>query len=611
MVVGFGAASLLAFGGPRTSSVINAPAGTANGQHLTLMFSHVAAGTRPPLIATPLAGWTVEKTIEWDYPGTGLGRTYLLTRPANSEPASYTINHASGYTWGVMVARTGVKAGHPLDVDVIMATGNTAAAGAAAFARSRTPRTDGALVSVMRQSWDGAAAAPTQDWTERVDNAAGYVQDLQQTTRESTGHIVLPAGNNAGAGKPWITATIVYRDAAAADPAPYVPSWKTAIAAAAAGTGQARIAVVLNSFGEGEGVDDRDDRWLDLLVHDLRETMGIPGHGLGHTPPRYNTYLDVSAGWRTPATATPAIASKVFARAAGQSFAYPIVGDAFTVVYDGRPGLGPISVSVDGGAAETIPAKSSGRAHRWHKTGLAPGAHTVTLTAGTGGAEILGIEPYRDGDSPTVGLTYLDWTWSGDHSGLWVPGAAHDVTGMRYAPHLIIDGKMGANDHLRDLANPGTGASPDTVQQRTADRLAEYLSLPSMPLVMPFVLPVMPAGSAVDETAVNSFGARLEDYRNAHADVAADFGLQDNVLDCRELLTLTLDDLVDEDDLHLGVAGQQAIATGIRMKLLEASGYEPMPLFVDGARVKAAYSDGREVIKIMRDGALVWPKGDA
>lgn len=610
MAVGFGAASPLAFGGPRTSSVINAPAGLADGHHLTYMWTHFAV-TRPPLLDEPLPGWTVESTIEWDYPGTAQGRTYLLTRLADDEPGSYTINHANGYSFGLLVSRPGTKAGHPVDVDVVMAVGNTSAAGASCSARSRTPKTDGALVAVMRQSWDNVAVTPTQDWTERADTGSGYVQDLQQTTRESTGHIVLPAGNNAGAGKPWITATIVYRDAAAADHTPYAPSWKTAIAAAAAGTGQARFAVVLNSFGEREGVDAREDGWIDLLVHELRDTIGIPGHGLGHTPPRYNTYLNISAPWRTPAVATPPIGSKVFARAAGQSFAFPFVGDAFTVIYDGRPGLGPISVSVDGGPAETIPAKSSGRAHRWHKTGLTPGAHTVTLTAGTGGAEILGIEPYRDGDSPTVGLTYLDWTWSGDHSGLWVPGAPHDVTGMRYAPHLVIDGKMGANDHLRDLANPGTGASPDTVQARTAARFEEYLSLPSMPMVIPFVMPVMPAGSAVDESAVNSFGARLEDYRNAHVDVAADFGLQDNVLDCRELLTLTLADLVDEDDLHLGVAGQQAIATGIRLKLLEASGYEPMPLYADGRRVAKAYADGREVIKIIRDGELVWPKGEA
>ena len=561
------AATSLDFGSTRSNSTLTAP-GTRVSGDLLIGVVELINTTAPAALSTP-SGWTLLGSRAWGPSQSAYGQMYVYSRTADGTSADNLVtSHATMYSQAEMVAYSGVHATSPFDIAIQFANGNTTTSGASVNATSATTLTNGATVVTIRHGWDGTAITPTSGWTERVDHAAGHIQDRLYATPASTGAISIPSGNTAGT-KPWVTATIVLRDAAAGDPPPYAPSWMDAVAAAAAGTGQARAMFLGDSFTEGEGPGARADRWMDKVITGLRTAASISGSGLGHTPPRYNTYLADSSSWRSPATASPTIANKVFARAASGYFQWTITGTAYTVLYNGGSGFGPLSVSTDGGAAETITAASSGRALRWDKTGLSSGSHTVRVTAGTGGGQVVGIIAYN-GDTPTTGLTYLDWSWTGATSAQFAASGAYDPTGIQFAPHLVIDGQNGANDHLNDIDTGGStpAPTPATVASRFSARVAEYRSWPSSPLVALFVLPTMPTGSAVNESQTNSLGYTLNDYRNAM--VTAANALDVPVLDCRTLVTLTLGDLAS-DNLHIKAAGHQAVADGIISSLIALS----------------------------------------
>lgn len=561
------AATSLDFGSTRSNSTLTAPVARVSGDRL-LAVVELINSTAPAALSTP-SGWTLLGTRTWGPSQSAYGHLYAFTRIADGTSADNLVtSHATMYSQAEMVAYSGVHASSPFDIAIQFANGNTTTSGASVSATPATTLTANALVVTFRHGWDGTAITPTSGWTERVDHAAGHVQDRLYATTASTGAISIPSGNTAGT-KPWVTATIVLRDAASVDPPPYEPSWMDAVADAAAGTAQARMMFIGDSFTEGEGPAARADRWIEKVVSGLRTSAGIAGTGLGHTPPRYNTYLADSVSWRSPATASPTIANKVFARSATGYFQWTITGTAYTVLYNGGAGFGSLSVSTDGGAAETIAAASSGRALRWDKTGLGSGSHTVRVTAGTGGGQVVGIIAYN-GDSPTTGLTYLDWAWTGATSAQFAPGGTYDPTGIQFAPHLVIDGQNGANDHLTDIDTAGgtPAPTPATVASRFTARVAEYRSWASSPLVALFVLPTMPTGSAVNEAQTNSQGYTLNDYRNAC--VSAATALDVPVIDCRTLVTLTLGDLAS-DNLHIEAAGHQAVADGIIDAVLDFS----------------------------------------
>lgn len=550
----------LDFGSPRTNSTLVAPGGRAVGSRIIAALEVI--NSTAPTIATP-DGWTLLGSRAWGPSQSAYGRMYVFTRVADGTSADNLATiHASMYSQGEWISYPGVHATTPFDIEIQFANGNTTSSDASVSATPATTVTDGAAVVTFRHSWDGTAITPTSGWTERVDHPAGHVQDRIYATPSSTGTISIPSGNSAGT-KPWVTATLVLRDAAAVEPGPYEPQWMPAVAAARAGTGQARMMFLGDSLTEGEGVTTRADRWIELLIPAMRSSLGIAGTGLGHTPPRYATFMvGVSEPWRTPATASPTITNRVYSRAPGGYFQWTITGTAYTVLYSGGSGFGPLSVSTDGAAAETIPASSSGVAHRWHKTGLSAGSHTVRVTAGTGGGNVMGVIAYN-GDSPTSGLTYLDHAWSGGSSDEWGPGAAHDITSLDFDPHIVLDEQMGANDYLESSSAPATCAS------RYAARNAIYKGAASKPLPVGVILPYWPTGSGIDETATNGLGFTLDDYRNAHAAQAiADEG---RVIDLRDSIgTLTLGDLAS-DGTHLNLSGQTKIANAILAGVLELS----------------------------------------
>ena len=560
--------------------------------------------------------WIIDLTPFGDERG-GFARTFLIARRAQGTSAdNFAPTHTSMYCFGTIVSSSGINTTTALDVTASMEQGSTTGTGQNAPAPSLSPVTNGAHLIHFRHSWDGAAVTPPAGYTERVEGAS-YVCDRVQTTAAPTGVVNVPSGNTAGT-KPYVISSIALRDAAAVEPPPYEPLYQDQIELAQAGTGQVRAVILADSYGEGEGSDEREFRWVDLWHNDSRVTLGIAGTGLGHTPPRYNTYMAESANWRAPATprnnvgTVVPLANKVFTRAAGESFSYTFTGTGFTVVYDGGAGLGSISVAVDGGSAETIAAQASGRGHRWNKTGLTAGSHTVVLTAGTGGARPIGINTYNGGDSPTNGMTYLDWCWTGGTSDQWGPGGPYDITALgSYGAHVVIDGQNGANDHLRDVdpMDAFVAPTPAVVGARLTARINVARSWSTKPLYVVYILPMMPAGSAVDESQVNSQGYVLNDYRNAIRAAAEAFETGVLVVDLRELMTLTLDDLAS-DNLHMEVQGQQAVATAIRSTLLEAAGYTPLPQFYGDLRIgDIFYGDTLiPVVKLQRGDTVLWER---
>lgn len=379
-----------------------------------------------------------------------------------------------------------------------------------------------------------------------------------------------------------------------------IGSWPAAATAAVNGTGQARMMFVGDSITEGEGASTRQGRWIDVVTSTLRSTLGIAGTGLGHTPPSYNTYLAESVSWRGPATASPGTSHKDFARGSGEYFQWTISGTAFSVLWTGFVGSGSMTVSIDGGAGETITGATSGLIRRWDRTGLSAGSHTVRVTAGAGGGLINGIVAY-DGDSPTVGLTYLDWSWTGGVSSAWGSGQLYDMTGMQWNPHLIVDEQFGANDYFEDLSTPAQ------VADRFEARVALYRSWSSNPTVVALVAPYWPSGSAHEETSVNGLGYTMDDYRDAHRTKAEELGVV--VIDLRDTIGTQPSGQLVSDGLHLSATGYASWSGVIAPALAELVTGEVSQLKLGDGELSALYVGDSQVVRAYQGSARVW--GDA
>jgi hypothetical protein len=297
-------------------------------------------------------------------------------------------------------------------------------------------------------------------------------------------------------------------------------AYATSIAAAAAGTGKAKILFVGDSVVEGEGASVRANRWIDQLIQLIRTRYGIGGSGVGLTAWHYATYLDVSAGWRTQTNSgvedlswfgTQGYRGAVMDP--GTYVQWSVTGDSIDVVYAGlqaSDGGGSLVVAVDGSTVATINTAAADA----YLPGLishvslgTAGAHTVRITeSGSGtGALLDGIVVY-DGDY-TAGVTYWDCSHTAFTSDDFVDNSTDYQLGWaNYLPTLIVDQLIGLNEYNQSQATPSHVAANLTA------RIAVYKALASHPTIVVWV-PMMT--TSYTPNTPNSLGYTREQYYTA------------------------------------------------------------------------------------------------
>lgn len=384
-------------------------------------------------------------------------------------------------------------------------------------------------------------------------------------------------------------------------------TWNTAVAAAKAGTGQAKILFVGDSLTSGENASVRANRWVDQLIGTLRTRNSITGSGLGLTPYKY--FNSLSSSWASPATSTGTVVTEddksyYFTQglqggliSSGGSLSWTVVGDSVDVLYCQAVtgyGFGSMVVSVDGTTKATINTTANNTITPGtvlHYSLGTAGTHTVKVTASGGQILVDGVIGYN-GDY-TAGITY----WDSAHWGI-LPEvydntndtAAWEDAWPRYNPSLVID-NLFVNDLLEATITPTASAALLT------KRLAQYAAIPAKPDVIVWI----PYGGGSGYNVTNGSYA-YSDYCTAIVNAANTAGV--NVLDLRTLYPTVSTSWYsgDTQQIHPNDTGQAAIATALANVIAPAASsttgtatiITPRPtVTATGAQTNAASSSAR------------------
>lgn len=409
----------------------------------------------------------------------------------------------------------------------------------------------------------------TVSWTASTDNVAvtgyeirlngGAAVSTATTSRAFTGlsastlySITVRARDTADNWSAWSSAVQATTSSGGTLDA---TTWINAFSGAIAGTGQARMFFTGDSISEGEGATSRGGRWIDLVHDGLRNSTGIDGGGVGLTPIRFNTYLSVSAPWRNPTTRSFTPSGRIYNIANSQWAQWSVTGTGFTILYVGAAtGV----VAVDGVAVGTFSNVGTTYSSFSH-TFSSAGTHTVRVTASGGTTYVAGVMTYADGDTPTHGLTYIDWTATGAEASVFEPGQLYEippVISSDISPHLVVDELIGGNDYLL-----GTH-SPAQVATYLENRIGVYRSWSTDPTIVVLIPPYWPGGEGPDPSNdPNGLGYDYIDYVNACTDKANELNVF--IMDLRQSVgTMTSGDLAS-DNLHMSNAGQLKWADAI------------------------------------------------
>lgn len=212
-----------------------------------------------------------------------------------------------------------------------------------------------------------------------------------------------------------------------------------------------------DSITEGMGASSIERRWVTQLARVLRSRLGLPIGGRGYISPLKTTngampWPAVRSG--SVGDASPDYGPKQQITAIYNNtgkVTYNVYGTHVDIVYPVDPGWGgTLSVSIDGGAAQTFPQNNNATpidgVTRRFSLG-ARGPHTVTISSAAAGVWVEGLIEY-DGDAD-AGVLVHELGISGAQAATWNRATAHTAVWSgaiaRMDPALLLVA-LGVND---------------------------------------------------------------------------------------------------------------------------------------------------------------------
>lgn len=251
----------------------------------------------------------------------------------------------------------------------------------------------------------------------------------------------------------------------------------------------ARVAVLGDSFTEGQGATARSNRWADRFRTQLRARYPSDGVGSGGGAGylAYGSYTTPSMSAWTPTGSVVDIswfgwASYGVQIDAGGSITATVTGTAIDVIYPTGSG-NVVSTTVDGGTPDTFNQGSGATDGNAHRVSLgASGSHTVVIAPSGGTVYLDGVIVY-DGDE-SAGITVVPMGRTGVATAYFITligGYSSGAVGPKDADLWVIE--LGLNDFL-------TSVSPATFQSNIQSIIATVKSVtagkvPSFVLMAP------------------------------------------------------------------------------------------------------------------------------
>jgi len=333
--------------------------------------------------------------------------------------------------------------------------------------------------------------------------------------------------------------------------------WRAKLAAARAGTGLANLVMTGTSLtlGVGSGVrPNLASAPADLTK--LLEASGIPIAGTGVVNTNNNNGEPaqdgrwILNGWAR-ADVAPGASLHMQSTAVGSvaTFTSDRPGTIVEVNLVDGPGGGTCTVSVDGGAAQTITNTATSTLKATQVTGLANTVHTVVITVTAGTVYLQGAQVRR-----TTGVTVSNAGIGSSKSAQWAPAnwyqAGAMVTSAAYSPDLLtIEGPV--NDALNSVPIATAKANYNTI-------IANFKATKASVLLV------------LDQTPINTFwnagytiltDAVWGPYRQMFYDLAAQNNLP--LLDLGDALgpqVTWLDNGMNSDGIHMNANGYYNVA---------------------------------------------------
>jgi hypothetical protein len=203
MTATYGAVTKVAYGS-RANTVINVPASSTDGKMLILLQANANSGTA--VSATMPAGWTAFGAALSGTDGGGFGwRMQMAWRIASSEPASYTITHATTGLEAIMLRIDGTGT---LSIDA-SSMNSAAGPGVTSTALSVTTTAADDLLIYFGLNWQATALTPPTGMTEVQDSSITYFATQALSASGATGD-----RTQTHAFDPWFANLVAVKDTA-------------------------------------------------------------------------------------------------------------------------------------------------------------------------------------------------------------------------------------------------------------------------------------------------------------------------------------------------------------------------------------------------------------
>jgi lysophospholipase L1-like esterase len=251
----------------------------------------------------------------------------------------------------------------------------------------------------------------------------------------------------------------------------------------------AKVAMLGDSFTEGQGASTRVNRWTDRLRTQLRTRYPSDGIGSGGGAGYLATGSATTPSMSVWTPSGPATTAGWFGWAAygiqveaGGSITATVTGTAIDVVYPTGSGS-TVSTTVDGGTPDIFNEDAGTTDGNAHRVSLGTsGSHTVVIAPSGGTIFLDGIVVY-DGDE-SAGITFIPLGHTGYTGANFITligSYSSGSIGPKDADLWIIE--LGLNDF-------GTGVSPTTFQSNLQSIIATVKSItvgkvPSFVLMAP------------------------------------------------------------------------------------------------------------------------------